>query len=67
MVEQTNEIVLNAEQRELFEKAIKEIKDIMRELWDESLMADEEGVFLTLLENYESNDGELSKYIEYEE
>ena len=67
MIEQTNEIVLSLVDRDELGRAILKIKEITKELWDNNLMADEEGVFLALLENYESNEGKLSKYIGYEE
>lgn len=67
MIEQSTEIVLSAEERETLEKAFWKILNITKELWDNDVLANEEGVFYCLYENYKKNEHKLSKYISYEE
>lgn len=66
-VSKTVEIHLNAEERELLEKAIAKCKEIVHQCSIENIFTYEGGVFECLVEDYNSNHGKLSAYIDIEE
>ena len=66
-VSKTVEIHLNAEERELFEKAIAKCKEIAHQCNIEGIFAYEGSVFECLAEDYNSSNGKLSPYIDIEE
>lgn len=66
-VNKTVEIQLNAEERELLEKAIAKCKEIAHQCNIEGIFAYEGSVFECLTENFDSNHGKLSAYIDIEE
>ena len=61
------EISLDAEERELLEKAIAKCKEIAKECIDEGLFMDTDMVFECLLGDWKSNNGKLSAQIDIEE
>ena len=66
-VSKSVEINLDAEERELLEKAIAKCKEISNNCIDESLYLDAIMVFECLVNDYDSNGGKLSAQIEVEE
>lgn len=66
-VNKTVEIHLNAEERELLEKAITKCKEIAHQCNIEGIFAYEGSVFECLTEDFDSNHGKLSAYIDIEE
>lgn len=66
-VSKTVEIQLNAEERELLEKAIRKCKEIAHQCEIEGIFACKESVFECLSGDFDSNYGKLSAYIDIEE
>lgn len=67
VVSKSVEISLDAEERELLEKAIKKCKEISKDCIDEGLYMDTDMVFQCLLEDWKSNGGKLSAQVDIEE
>lgn len=61
------ELRLDKEERELLEKAIAKIDDIVMDCCDSDLFLDADGVFFNLYEDYRHNDGKLSAIIDISE
>ncbi len=66
-VSKSIELSLDAEERELFEKAIVKCKEIVRKCYMEEIFEDESMIFDCLVNNYTSNGGKLAAYIHIEE
>ncbi len=66
-VSKSVEISLNAEERELLEKAIVKCKEIAHDCNMEEIFVDESMIFDCLVNNYTSNGGKLAAYIHIEE
>jgi len=66
-VSKTVEINLNAEERELLEKAIAKCKEISHQCNIEGIFTYEGSVFECLTDNFDSNHGKLSACIDIEE
>ena len=66
-VSKSVEINLDAEERELLEKAITKCKEIAHQCNIEGIFAYEGSVFECLTEDFDSNHGKLSAYIDIEE
>ena len=66
-VSKSVEINLDAEERELLEKAILKCKDISNNCIDEGLYLDTDMVFECLVNDYDSNRGQLSAHVDIEE
>jgi hypothetical protein len=66
-VSKTVEINLNAEERELLEKAITKCKEIAHQCSIEGIFAYGGSVFECLEQDYDSNGGKLSTYVDIEE
>lgn len=66
-VSKTVEINLNAEERELLEKAITKCKEIASQCNIEGIITCDDSVFECLSENFAENNGKLSAYIDIEE
>lgn len=61
------EISLDAEERELLEKAIRKCKEIAHQCSIEGIFAYDGSVFECLSQDYDSNHGKLSAQIDIEE
>ncbi len=66
-VSKSVEISLDAEDREMLEKAIKKCKEIAHDCCIYGVLADDCMIFECLTNNYESNHGKLSVAIDIEE
>lgn len=66
-VSKTVEVSLNADERELLEKAIKKCKEIAHNCSMEDVFMEESMIFECLVYDYDSNRGKLSAQIEVEE
>ena len=66
-VSKSVEINLDAEERELLEKAIKKCKEIAQNCAMEDVFMEESMIFECLVNDYNSNHGHLAAQIEVEE
>lgn len=67
VVSKSVEINLDAEERELLEKAIAKCKEIAHQCNMEGIFACKESVFECLSQDYDSNRGKLSAQVDIEE
>ncbi len=67
VVSKSVEISLDAEERELLEKAILKCKEIAKDCIDEGLFMDTDMIFQCLLGDWKSNGGKLSAQVDIEE
>lgn len=61
------DLILDKDERELLEKAIKKIEDISIDCCNSDLYLDEDGVFFNLYQDYRQNNGKLSAIIDMSE